>query len=300
MNIVKYLIYSISMRVIIVSIMLLANLINISSSNNLVKSIQSIASTINARVGVAIKVLESKESYNIAGNDHFPMQSTYKFPIALAALQEGTTLVLEDSIYIERRMLHPNTWSPLRELYPDGGIKLTLSSIIEYMLQRSDNNACDIILELIGGAQVADNYLRTIGINDIKIESSELELQSNWEVQFRNWATPLEFISLLELFDSGKLLNRENQLFVFTTMANTTSGSAKDIIPKDIIVAHKTGFSGVNDKGVTAANNDIGIMVLPNGKRVAYAIFISDSLEEQSSNYRLIAQIVSLIYQEFR
>ncbi|MGL4412188.1 MAG: serine hydrolase [Bacteroidales bacterium] len=168
------------------------------------------------------------------------------------------------------------------------------------MLQRSDNNACDIILELIGGAQVADNYLRTIGINDIKIESSELELQSNWEVQFRNWATPLEFISLLELFDSGKLLNRENQLFVFTTMANTTSGSAKDIIPKDIIVAHKTGFSGVNDKGVTAANNDIGIMVLPNGKRVAYAIFISDSLEEQSSNYRLIAQIVSLIYQEFR
>ncbi|MGL4412189.1 MAG: hypothetical protein ACRCTF_08765 [Bacteroidales bacterium] len=95
------------MRVIIVSIMLLANLINISSSNNLVKSIQSIASTINARVGVAIKVLESKESYNIAGNDHFPMQSTYKFPIALAALQEGTTLVLEDSIYIERRMLHP-------------------------------------------------------------------------------------------------------------------------------------------------------------------------------------------------
>ncbi|MGL4993495.1 MAG: class A beta-lactamase [Bacteroidales bacterium] len=256
--------------------------------------------TKNARVGVAIKVLESQEYFSIAGDDRFPMQSTYKFPIALAALREGQTLGLNDSVCIEHRMMHSNTWSPLRDLYPKGGVRLAVSTILEFMLQRSDNNGCDIILELIGGAKVANEYIHTLGIDDMNIESSELDIQSSWDVQFRNWATPMGFIKLLELFDSGQLLNKQNQEFIFRTMAESATGSARDMIPAEVILSHKTGFSGMNKDGVTAANNDIGIMVLPNSTRIAYAIFITDSLEEQKSNYNLIAQIVYVIYKEFK
>ena len=44
------------------------------------------------------------------------------------------------------------------------------------------------------------------------------------------------------------------------------------------------------------ATNDIGIMVLPNGKAVAFAIFITNSHEVADVNYEIIAEIAKVIF----
>ncbi len=84
-----------------------------------------------------------------------PMLSVFKFHIALAVLNQVDkgNLTLDQKILIKKSDLLENTWSPLREKYPDGNVELPLSEIITYTVAQSDNNGCDILLRLIGGTK---------------------------------------------------------------------------------------------------------------------------------------------------
>ena len=64
----------------------------------------------------------------------------------------------------------------------------------------------------------------------------------------------------------------------------------KGLLPAGTAVAHKTGTSGTV-KGVTAATNDIGIITLPNGKRLAIAVFVADSPADEATREGVIAKI---------
>ena len=50
--------------------------------------IERVLASKNARVGVAITGLDGFDSLSINGSQHFPLQSVFKFPIALAVLNE--------------------------------------------------------------------------------------------------------------------------------------------------------------------------------------------------------------------
>lgn len=63
-------------------------------------------------------------------------------------------------------------------------------------------------------------------------------------------------------------------------------------MPDEIIVAHKTGWSGTNkETGITAAVNDIGIVFLPNGDYFIISVFVSESKENFDTNEKIIADI---------
>jgi beta-lactamase class A len=64
-------------------------------------------------------------------------------------------------------------------------------------------------------------------------------------------------------------------------------------------VAHKTGSSGPNPEGITAAVNDIGIVTLPNGKHYAISVFISRSEENKVVNEGIIADISKIVWDYF-
>jgi beta-lactamase class A len=58
---------------------------------------------------------------------------------------------------------------------------------------------------------------------------------------------------------------------------------------------HKTGTSGVRD-GVAAATNDMGLMVLPDGRRLALAVFVTDSKADEATREATIARIAKAAY----
>ena len=70
----------------------------------------------------------------------------------------------------------------------------------------------------------------------------------------------------------------------------TKPNRLKGLLPKDAVVAHKTGSSGSRD-GITAATNDIGIITLPNGRHLAIAVFVSDSPADEKTREAVIARI---------
>lgn len=265
---------------------------------NVQKEIGKILIDKNVTVGVALYDFSTGDTLYVNGDMRFPMMSVFKFHIALKVLSEidKGKWDLNMEILVEKTDLHENTWSPLRERYPEGNILLPLSEILQYTISQSDNNGCDILLEMVGGADSVNIYMHSKGIKDVNIELSEQDMKRSWEAKFINWTTPKATIELLKLFNNEDLLLPETHNFMWETMANTSTGSIKNRLPENTVVAHKTGASGFNEKGVSIATNDIGIMVLPSGKRVAVAIYITNSTESSEVNYKIIADIAKVIY----
>lgn len=263
--------------------------------------IESLTAGKSLKAGIALCDLETNDTLNLHGEDAFPMQSVFKFPVALAVLAEVDKggLKLEDSLYISREDLPVGTWSPIRERYPEGGVFLTLAEVIRYTVSQSDNIGCDLLLRLLGGPSYVNRHIRMLGIDGIDIAMSEAQMHSDLQAQYANRATPKAMIRLLRLFDSGQLLQKQTQRFLRETMAATTTGSVRTKLPAEAVVLHKTGSSDRDASGRCAATNDAGILYTRDGGRIAYCIFITESAETDAVNYGIIADLAHLLYNDY-
>jgi beta-lactamase class A len=257
----------------------------------------------HAEIGVAIYGLESGDTITIGNEKHYPMQSVYKFHLALAILNQVDKGVfsLDQEIFIRKKDLNSKTWSPIRKKYPKGNIKMKLSEILIYTIAMSDNNGCDILFKLLGGPQKANDYIKSLGIQEISIKATENEMHKSWKAQFTNWTTPLAAVQLLYKFYTQNILSKNCFNFLLEAMVNSSNSSLriKGQLPKETIVAHKSGTSDTNDKGIQAAVNDIGIVTLPDGRHFAIAVFVSNSKEEFETNESIIAEISKLTWEYF-
>ena len=274
---------------------LLLQTVVVAQTGRLRREIEKIIASKKVQAGVAIYGLEKKDTLTINGNSHFPMESVFKFHIALAVLNEADkgTFSLHKPITTKKTDLMAHTWSPMQDAHPNQDITLPIDSLIGYAVSESDNNACDILLKFIGGPAAVAHYLHSIGIKDVAIEASEKQMRAAWDVQFSNWTTPLAAVQLLTIFYERKILAEKSHSFLWKAMLETTTGKnrIKGALPPGTLVAHKTGTSATNEKGVTAAVNDIGIVTLPNGTHFAISVFVVNSTEHEASNEKIIAAI---------
>jgi len=264
------------------------------------QKINQIIALKHAQVGVAIYGTGPGDTLSINGNTRFPMQSVYKLHLAFAVLNsvDNGELSLNRKVPIAKSDLLPDTWSPLRDKYPKGNIELLLKDILVYTVSQSDNNGCDRLFRLIGGTKVVNNYMHGIGIDNIEIKATEQEMSREWNVQFTNWTTPLAAVQLLRKFEEGKILSEDSRAFLWKTLLGTTTGNKRlrGDLPVQTLVAHKTGSSGRNKNGISAAVNDMGIVVLPNGKHFAISVFVSKSTEDDQTNEKIIADIAKMTW----
>jgi beta-lactamase class A len=114
-------------------------------------------------------------------------------------------------------------------------------------------------------------------------------------LQFQNWTTPKAANKVLAVFyyNKKKLLSKKSYDFIWKVMKETETGKdrLKGQLPINTIVAHKTGSSGTNKEGLTAAVNDIGLVFLPNGKHFFISVFVTNSKEVATTNEKIIADI---------
>ena len=289
--------------IIIIAFLLSIFTISFAQIDVLRQKIGQITSSKKATVGYAVYGIESKDTVSVNGNLHLPMQSVFKFHIALTVLNmvDNGKLSLDKQILIKKKDLIVNTWSPLQKKYPKGNIELQLSAILSYMVSQSDNNACDILLKLIGGPVTVEKFIHSIGIKDIGIRFNEAGMHKSWEAQFKNWTTPTAIVDVLNKFYTGNILSKSSFDFLYKILIETSTGPdrIKGQLPVGTIVAHKTGSSGKNDAEITAALNDIGIITLPNGKHYAICVFVSNSKEEDDVNEKIIADISKATWDYF-
>lgn len=261
-----------------------------------------IASAAKGRVGVAAVMLESDDSAYLNEGEHFPMQSVYKLPIAMAVLKqidEGK-IKPDQKVRIEKSdFIGKAQHSPIRDKYPNG-TEMTVSEIIRAAISESDGTASDVLLKLIGGAPAAQEYLSQIGITELKILNTEKELGEDQTVQYKNWTSPAEAANLLRALYNRQGLSEQSQQLLLKFMTESTPGAKrlKGLLPANAPVAHKTGTSGtIND--ITAATNDIGMVTMPNGKHFIIAVFVSDSTADQTTREETIAKIAKAVWDKW-
>lgn len=281
-----------------------ATLFSFAQKQDLKKEINAITNDKNATVAVSVTGIDFPLHFeNKNGEKKLPMLSVFKFHIALAVLNkvDQGKLKLDQPIFIKKADLLENTWSPIREKYPDGNIEMPLSELIKYTVAKSDNNGCDLLLRLIGGTETVQKFINNKGIKNFTIKADEAQMHKGYEFMYWNTTTTNDSNLLLMNFFDGKVLSKNSTSFLMKTMIETTTGTTKIVaqLPKGTPVAHKTGSSGKDEKGLTIAENDIGIITLPNGKHYAISVFVSDSMETEETNTKMIADISKRVFDYF-
>lgn len=244
-----------------------------------------------AKIGVSILHLESKDTLTYNGTARLPMLSVYKFPIALAVLSQVDKgdFAMDQQIQILKDLIHPDEEEIVSSNFPSG--KASIENLLTQMLVYGSNTACDVLLDAIGGPKKVQRYIRRLGIDNIVIANTEKEIQLNKAVKYKNWSTANEMVKLLSIAYSQNILTTASFTFLWNKMSATMTGPdrLRGLLPKETIVAHRTGTSN-------NGYNDIGIIHLPNGKHLAVAVFISDAKGSIEYYNRLIAQIGKLAW----
>lgn len=262
--------------------------------------VADIANEVHGKVYVSCSMPGVKLDCELISRGHPPMQSTFKFPLALAVLHqvELGRLQLDQPV----RFLKSDrsvTFSPLQDEFPEADVDVPLRKIIKLTVETSDNTAADIQLRLIGGPVVLQQYLDSLGLSAIHQQDSEHTLHGDQKLQYRDYAEPAAMVTLLRLFADHSPLNPEHTALLNGWMLEATSGPKriKGLLPADTPVAHKTGSSGV-EWGIIPATNDVGLITLPDGRRLALAVFVIDAHADQNACEHVIAAIAKAVYDE--
>lgn len=270
------------------------------SQNDPETELEQYANGISGKVGVHALLIETGETISYNADQRFPMQSVYKFPIAMTVLDQvdKRKLSLDQVIHVTPSEYIPKQgYSPIREKYPEG-VDLTIQELLKYTI-RSDGSASDVLLKTIGGAEMADEYIQSLGVEDedMAIALPEMIQVANDTIQYQNYSTPRAMTQLLKIFLVDNVLSevRQNLLFQDMVDSKTGLGRIKGLLPDGTVVAHKTGTAGIYN-GLTRATNDAGIIVLPRGQHLAISVFISDSYAVAKDRDRAIANISKIVF----
>lgn len=191
------------------------------------------------------------------------------------------------------------TYSPLQDQFPNADVDIPLRQLIKLTATESDNIASNLLLRAIGGPDVLQQYLDSLGFSAIQQQDSEQTLHGDQMLQYRDYAEPAAMVALLRLFADHSPLTPEHTALLNGWMLETTSGPnrIKGLLPPGTPVAHKTGSSGV-EWGFIPATNDVGLITLPNGQRLALAVFVTDAHADQDACEHVIATIARAVYNE--
>lgn len=269
------------------------------NKNALLQEVKMVVDGRRAVVGVSVIDDEGRRVVGLNEARPFPLLSVFKLPCAFVVLDKlrREQTPLDANIKIEPKQLLPDTYSPLRDLYPQG-VNMTIAELMRYSLSLSDNNACDMLIKYVGGVDSVQARLEQLGFGRVRIRATEQRMHEHRRMQRINAAAPLDVVSFLRVVMLGNLLPPEHVGFLRQTLIDTETGEDKlrGKLPRQVVVGHKTGSSDRNPDGMKLADNDVGFVALPDGSYYYIAVFVSDSYETDEVNASIISSISSLVY----
>ena len=284
-----------------------------------------------ATVGLGLTNLESGEHWAFNSERRFPMQSVFKAALGAAVLteMEAGRLKGDEAFVIDDHQLSP-PWSPIADAGP-ARRDYTADQLLVAAVSDSDNTASDVLMKWIGGPGAVTAWLDARRVEGIRADRYERELQleshamasfrPNWKGQAafqaardlvpeptrraamlrymedpRDTATPRGMVDFLGKLYDGLLLGPPATRRLLQIMAATPRGAdrLKAGFPPGSVFSHKPGTSG-SDLGLTAAYNDVGIVVFPDKRAYAVAAFLSGSVAAPATHAPLMARLGRLV-----
>lgn len=289
--------------------------------------IAAVARVHAGKVGVAAIDLDSGATLSVNADQRFPMASAVKVAIAAAWLDGvdrgqwtlATLYPLDEGMRVRS--------DGITDALPHRGVALSGANLVELSLTVSDNTATDMLLKAVGGPAAVTRWLAAKGVTGQRVDRSIARLLIDvsghtpdpaladgpalatfmpvepWKSDDEKWpvnaafdadprdsTTPAAMARLLVGLHRDGWLKPATTLFLWDVLARCKTGSkrVKALLPAGTKWAHKTGT-------LPGISNDVGVMTLPNGHRVALAVLSYGEPDPAKRDAR-IAEIGRIVF----
>lgn len=287
-----------------------ASLLSISMNAGIRGDIRRFTAGKDAITGVAVITPEGK-MIRVGNCRKYPLMSVFKLHQAMAVADslDRAGLPLSTRIPVYRKDMLPDTYSPMRDHLLDSMSTAdaewpameSVARLLQYTLQMSDNNACDILFRHFGGPRKTEQYIRSLGIRGFSISVNEEMMHADLQDCYLNWSHPSQAARLVRILEDGGIYtDRTYSDFIVRTMEECTTGTDRLAAPlagSGAVIGHKTGTGDRNGNGKIIGTNDIGFVRLPDGRRYFAAVFVKDSALSAGETSAIIAEISRLVYE---
>ncbi len=254
--------------------------------NTLSENVTALTEDFSGNPSVVIKNLKRSWLIVIDPEARIPSASIVKIPIMAACFYAAK----EDKIKLGEKIT-------LKQADKTGGsgilknkrsgTTLTVTQLIDLMITISDNTASNMLIKLLG-FDYLNACFKKFGLTDTNLSRVMMDMRSRSK-GIENYTTAKDMVRLLEKIYKGKLINKEISKECLDVLKEQRSRTRiPRRLPKDTIVAHKTGL----EKGVC---HDVGIVFTDNGDFII-CVLISHKNKSARSAKKLIADIAHLSY----
>lgn len=274
-------------------------------------------------LGITVLDLDSGAQARVNADHAYPMMSVFKAPVAatvLAQIDAGQLSLAQEVTIARVDVVGGSAVPSIGAHFRGDSMTFTVNELLTAAISESDNTAADALVRLVGGPKVVTAFLRAHGIEGMRVDMDEAEVDRIFEGAAhgeqipadetaqqslarlrrgyrdylsdpRNRTTPDAAVEFLKQLWKGQLLSASSTQHLLQLMyRQTIPRRLRAGLPEGVQLADKCGTSA-SFEGNTAAYNDIGIMTWPNGHTVIVAAFITDSRADKAERDAIYADI---------
>ncbi len=235
-----------------------------SQFQQLKESIEYYVKDYSGNISVYIKDLKTGQTVAINEEHKIPAASIIKIPIMAAVyhLQNEEKDLLEKSLVYEKR--HRCAGSGKLKFFPCK-TKFQISNLIELMITESDNIATNIITEYIGLDKLNQIFVSELNLKNTNMQRYIMDLKLR-DKGIENYTSAKDIGIMLERIYNRKLISQTaSEEMLEILMKQKISDRIPKYLPKEIVVAHKTGLmrDSCHDAGIVfTSKGDFIVVVL--------------------------------------
>jgi len=270
-------------------------------STQLHRSIQHLADSLHAEIGVSFHDLETSESFNF--NEHLMLHaaSTMKVPVMIEVYRqaEAGKFKLDDSLLVKNKfksIVDGSSYSmdigedSDESIYKQIGRRMTIRQLVEQMITVSSNLATNILIELVDARNVMAT-LHSLGIKNMQVLRG-VEDGKAYERGLNNRTDAYDLMLTMKAIVERKAVSAsscDEMLNILKRQKFRNKIPAG--LPEGIVVANKTG-------DITKIDHDAAI-VFPPDRKPYILVVLTHNIEDHKVAAQTIARISELIWQHF-
>lgn len=242
-----------------------------------------------ARIGVMIRDASSAWHWGYRENERFLMNSTFKSALCGAILDQvdRNALDLNTTINITRQdILH---YAPVTRRHIGGA--LSIGALCFATLDKSDNTAANLLIDVLGGPQQVTAYLRSIGDMITRLDRREPSLNLFVAGDPRDTTTPAAITSTWQKLLTGNALQPASraQLAAWMRQGSVTQELLRKSLPIGWQAVDKSGGGRDHTRSLVA------MVTTPSTKAYLIAIYVSDTPSDWKTRNALVAEISAAV-----
>lgn len=255
--------------------------------SGILRAAQDAASSLKARVGVAVYDTGNGQVWRYHADERFPMASTSKTLVCAALLRRGEPLMSQQVLI---RKGDVQSYAPV--LKNRVGQKVSASDLCAITLRTSDNTAVNAVLDVLGGPSSVTSFLRSMGDRTTRLDRNEPALNEGTPGDERDTTTPDAMVETLRRLVLGSVLDEASRMQLTEWLiGNEVAGPLlRASVPADWRVADRSGAGGFGTRGIAA------VMWPPDRDPVVAAIYLTEtaaSLEERNAAIASIGRAIA-------